>query len=99
MEWKCPICDRPESLEKNKEWISVKDRLPKEWERIIFLGDEFYNCVYASHVSRYDPKIFIGDYGDGFFSYDSPVNREQSRMPQGSVSHWMPLPYLPIVNL
>lgn len=71
-----------------QEWISVNDRLPKEYERVLiyrgnYEGDDKDELI---HVGFLHPKD--GFYGSQYGLLDDDL------YPDMLVTHWMPLPQL-----
>lgn len=78
---KVGLIELSETKNGNKmEWISVKDRLPENWQLVIMY----------QKLSKYDNTldIAIGSYANGKFHILWP---EERRNP----THWMPLPKPP----
>lgn len=75
-----------DGVKKGMEWISVEDRMPKEYEDVLLYFEYFrygeYNCWY--------PTYGIGFQGDGYFHVDG--------LGEIKVSHWMPLPVPPYME-
>ena len=65
------------------QWISVKDRLPEEYEKCIF----FESCNNAAHIGQY---IYTGRYGAVKFK-----KMDGRGTVLYTASHWMPLPTPP----
>lgn len=65
------------------DWISVKDKLPKTEEDILFVDDGIIRFGYLSVLHDYenDTDECYWNYGDGYRAE--------------KVTHWMPLPPLP----
>lgn len=62
------------------EWISVEDRLPKNFEEVlIWPRPEF---MYELLTGEYQGGIWTADYEDSYQSYTERV----------TVTHWQPLP-------
>jgi hypothetical protein len=95
----CAICGRvvdEKRLPKHQEWISVKERPPKEYERVILYASRF-----PEEDSRKDCLQFIG-YLLG--QIDQDFDRRQWLCVWGDgwvpfqfedITHWMPLPEAP----
>jgi hypothetical protein len=75
------ITDISQLLKEQTQWISVKDKLPKEKQSIIFYINE--------KEFVFDERISTGIYLNGQF-YDDDFNDWGLR-----TTHWMPLPTEP----
>lgn len=80
------------------EWISVKDRLPKDRQKVlVFQKAKPYNvttigtCWYSKRLVDVDDFFFQRQLHDGFYDSDS----EYGYYEVGDVTHWMPLPEAP----
>lgn len=65
------------------EWISVKDRLPDNWETVLAL------CK--------DGGMFVGRYTP-FGHWEIWTAMKSTRIVKRTVTHWMPLPELPMLK-
>ena len=79
-----------------QEWISVKDRLPEDLQKVLcFKQAKYGSCVMTAKFSecleKYCDVDFHGVKHGGFFNYDSEVGYYELR----EVTHWMPLPQPP----
>lgn len=83
-----------ETLEKRQEWVSVKDRLPKE--KINPLTMDFQNVICFCDFGGVPKRTDIRTYG-----YGTPIGHKEAHFwhgPQimdGVITHWMPLPEPP----
>jgi hypothetical protein len=74
------------------QWISVKDRLPELRQEVLVIRDKWYALACRRKVERKplpppqfnNIEIWEWDYGV-----------EETFVPDGSVTHWMPLPDMP----
>lgn len=77
-----------EELLKEREWVSVKDRLPKDGEDVLVWFEYYrygeYNCLYQTHG--------IGTYFEYFKSW--LINGETGGRDLRVIA-WMPLPQKP----
>lgn len=74
------------------EWISVEDRLPQKYDRVL-VTDGKQVCLHykQSCVNWEDEK--------GYDLYCScTLNHDRCDFVEGSITHWMPLPFLPKVK-
>ena len=62
-----------------QEWISVKDRLPEPWKRVL---------IYSRH-DFCESAFYIGVPGEWRVTWNHEM------LDAGSVTHWMPLPEPP----
>jgi hypothetical protein len=67
------------------EWISVEDRLPERWERVLVYER---NCCNNCNGGTYSIKINCQ--GNGCFWHEQCFCSE--------ITHWMPLPKVPKEN-
>ena len=70
--------------DKAREWISVKDRLPKSGVNVLTLRRRHEDGAYSQRVDSTVPVY------DGTFVWFSDMHSWKSR-----VTHWMPLPEAP----
>lgn len=86
LEWKCADCGRVASsatFPPAEEWVSVKDRFPKDGERVlIYCG--YTDIKYYENIAECSPMFY-----DGETHCYCPLG-----MVNG-VTHWMPLPESP----
>ena len=70
-------------MKKAIKWISVKDRLPHNWESVLtcYSSSQGFGIITIRHKI---PKSKSGGWGDG-----------RRRCPNKNVTHWMPLPEPP----
>lgn len=77
------------------EWISVKDRLPKEGGKYLCYipdGKGYQEILgFAWNLEAVDEFDFYHQNYAGFYGYDS----EDGYFEYSDVSHWMPLPEPP----
>ena len=69
----------------NSSWISVEDRLPKEWKE---KGGDLINYL-----------VFMPEYGVDVGNYAKPVKTWLCMGVPCKVTHWMPLPQAPEVDV
>ena len=69
----------------NSSWISVEDRLPKEWKE---KGGDLINYL-----------VFMPEYGVDVGNYAKPVKTWLCMGIPCKVTHWMPLPEPPEVEV
>lgn len=82
MECQCIVFDTRQNIELIRKWISVKDRLPQNRQRVLVCNkDENYPIV-----SRY--RDLSLDENCGYDEWLSPAG-------ECKVTHWMPLPEPP----
>ena len=90
---KIPTID-PESLRPTAHWISVKDRLPDPYEKVLVRLDHWAGV--DTYLSFYDTERGWCDYGgyfyDGTNNDGEPLTYETAGV---NVTHWMSLPKLP----
>lgn len=77
--WDCPICT--EKLRKEREWISVKDRLPEEDSTVLIYTD--HETVLMGTFT-WEKKFEVGNFSDYYDTWKLE-----------DVTHWMPLPQAP----
>ena len=75
------------------EWISVKDRLPKEDGMYLgyFKSGYMYIAYFAKNLEKVDKYDFYKRRRKGWYQYDS----EWGHCERDDVTHWMPLPNMP----
>lgn len=71
------------------EWISVKDRLPKKYKRVLVTDGKNICLHYKQSMCN-----FKGSEGEDLCC-SCPVNHDQCDFVEGSITHWMQLPSLP----
>jgi len=71
------------------EWISVKEKVPKKYQRVLVTdGKEICLHYKQSFINWEDEK--------GHDLYCScPENHDRCDFREGDITHWMPLPPLP----
>lgn len=82
------------------EWISVKDRLPKEEGEYLTVRPSYVKggcavldiCGFSKCLEKFDKYEFSGKNYAGFYEYD-----ECGYLESKCVTHWMPLPEPPEV--
>ena len=76
------------------EWISIKDRLPDSYEKVLVRLDHWSGV--DTYLAFYDPDRGWCDYGgyfdDGTNNDGEPYTYETAGV---NVTHWMSLPRLP----
>ena len=84
----------PESLLPKEEWISVKDRLPDPYEKVLVRLDHWAGV--DTYLAFYDTERGWCDCGgyfdDGTNNDGEPLTYETAGV---NVTHWMPLPEPP----
>ena len=84
----------PESLRPTAHWISVKDRLPDPYEKVLVRLDHWAGV--DTYLAFYDTERGWCDYGgyfdDGTNNDGEPLTYETAGV---NVTHWMSLPKLP----
>lgn len=90
---KAPIID-PESMRPTAHWVSVKDRLPDPYEKVLVRLDHWAGV--DTYLAFYDTERGWCDYGgyfdDGTNNEGEPHTYETAGV---NVTHWMSLPRLP----
>ena len=88
IEWKNKLTDALQELIKQSEWISVAERLPKNYRPVLVACE-------GLTIGGYAP-IAIGSYGGGFWSLaDADGTAYLTKYMRCTVTHWMPLPEPP----
>ena len=72
------------------DWISVKDRLPKKYTRVLVTNGKEICLHYKQSLCN-----FIGSEGEDLYC-SCPINYDQCEFVEGDITHWMPLPTLPM---
>lgn len=84
----------PESMRPEEEWISVKDRLPDPYEKVLVRLDHWAGV--DTYLAFYDTERGWCDCGgyfdDGTNNDGEPLTYETAGV---NVTHWMSLPKLP----
>jgi hypothetical protein len=84
----------PESLRPTAHWVSVKDRLPDPYEKVLVRLDHWAGV--DTYLAFYDTERGWCDYGgyfdDGTNNEGEPHTYETAGV---NVTHWMSLPRLP----
>ena len=89
--WACEIVDKwPTINVNNTEWISVKDKLPKDGEKVLvyypkWRNEKYYSCVFSA---EYQKRKYC-DEGFGAEDVLFDIGGEDG------ITHWMPLPNPP----
>ena len=75
------------------EWISVEERLP-EIDTIVLVCVRYEGRVFLkmSHRDKYHCSL------DWFWSIDDADLKDAFAKPNAEVTHWMPLPDLPVLE-
>lgn len=74
------------------EWISVKDKLPKDDTKVLVCESKF------GMLERSD--VFFGYYYGDKWHWENPqseIVEYKSDQDMWTITHWMPLPNLPII--
>lgn len=84
----------PESMRPTAHWVSVKDRLPDPYEKVLVRLDHWAGV--DTYLAFYDTERGWCDYGgyfdDGTNNEGEPHTYETAGV---NVTHWMSLPRLP----
>ena len=84
----------PESMRPEEEWISVKDRLPDPYEKVLVRLDHWAGV--DTYLAFYDTERGWCDYGgyfdDGTNNDGEPLTYKTAGV---NVTHWMSLPKFP----
>ena len=69
------------------EWISVKDRLPAKYSRVLVTDGEYICLHYKQPWCNWE-----GDEGEDLYCLPCDNLNQNCNVLEGSITHWMPLP-------
>jgi hypothetical protein len=81
IEWKNKLTDALQELIKQREWISVDERLP----------EKTCECLIIDKLGI----VFLAPYSDRHRSFNASDDDDGDRWKLNDVTHWMPLPEVP----